>query len=427
MKKAFVLFSVLIMTVMTASLVMAGGQSAKSGGSKTIKVLLSEEPSQLAAFMTVLQKWAAETGNSVETVVIPYDDQLTKFPQMARNRDLPDLVYTTRLAHLYPEEFVDFSKELDTSIFEPKALEIIGKPHVFNALNSLPIQFTITIVYYNADAFSRAGLQPPAVDKPWTVAELFANGKILQERGGVKYGVAMDFSRARYDNMMYMNGGSMVAKSGNTYQVAINSPQNIEALQTFINANNAGILPKAIWAGGSTDNPADYFKNGDVGIYFSGSWNYNAFANDIKSFRWDVMPSPAGKAGRSAILGGSGLAVPKNAANSALALQFINWFYANPANFQTFLDIDKGMSSLKSVIYRPPTTQGAADYTVMQAEVANVARTFIDDEDSYWRTYKDNEYRDYLKQAVNGDLAASAALNAFARELSESSKWAIKP
>ena len=424
MKKAFFLFSIF---VMIASFVMAGGQRAKSGGSKTIKVLLSEEPSQLTAFMTVLQKWAAETGNTVEPIVIPYDDQLTKFPQMARNRDLPDLVYTTRLAHLYPEEFVDFSKELDTSIFEPKALEIIGKPHVFNALKALPIQFTITIVYYNADAFSRASLQPPAVDKPWTVAELFANGKILQERGGVKYGVAVDFSRARYDNMMYMNGGSMVAKTGNTWQVAINSPQNIEALQTFINANNEGILPKAIWAGGSTDNPADYFKNGDVGIYFSGSWNYNAFVNDIKSFRWGVMPSPAGKAGRSAILGGTGLGVPKNSANSTLALEFVRWFYANPANFQTFLDIDKGMSSLKSVIYRPPTAQGAADYTVMQAEVANVANTFIDDEDSYWRTYKDNEYRDYLKQAVNGDLSASAALNGFARELSESSKWAIKP
>jgi alpha-1,4-digalacturonate transport system substrate-binding protein len=61
----------------------------------------------------------------------------------------------------------------------------------------------------------------------------------------------------------------------------------------------------------------------------------------------------------------------------------------------------------------------------MQSEVANVSRLFSEDEDSYWRTYKDNEYRDYLKQAVNGDLSAADALNTFARELSESSKWAI--
>jgi alpha-1,4-digalacturonate transport system substrate-binding protein len=403
---------------------MAGGQKSASSG-QTLKVLLSEEPSSTAAFMTVLEKWAAETGKTVEPVVIPYDDQLTKFPLMARNRDLPDLIYTTRLAHLYPEEFVDFTNVLDASIFEPKALEIIAKDYIFNQVGSLPIQFTITIVFYNADAFAKAGLTPPTVNNPWTIEEIFANGRKLQESGAVKYGVAMDFSRARYDNMMYMNGGSMVVQDGNAFKVAINSPQNIEALQTFIAANNSGVMPKAIWAGGSTDNPGDYFKNGDVGIYFSGSWNYNAFTTDIKSFKWGVMPSPRGKAGRSAILGGTGLAVPKNAPNRQLAEDFIKWFYTNPANFKIFLDVDKGMSSLKGVTYVPPSPQGKVDYEIMQAEVANVSRLFSVDEDSYWRTYKDNEYRDYLKQAVNGDLSAADALNAFARELSESSKWAI--
>ncbi|GHV95715.1 sugar ABC transporter substrate-binding protein [Spirochaetia bacterium] len=423
MKKALFLFLAILVTV---SMVMAGGQKSAATGSKTLKVLLSEEPAQLTALMTVLEKWATETGNKVEPMVIPYDDQLTKFPLMLRNRDLPDLVYTTRLAHLYPEEFVDFSKQIDTSIFEPKALEVIGKEYVFKQLSSLPIQFTITIVYYNIDAFAKAGMAVPTVDKPWTIAELFANGKKLQDSGAVKYGVAMDFSRARYDNIMYMNGGSMVERNGDTWKVAINSPQNIEALQTFINANNAGILPKAIWAGGSTDNPGDYFKNGDVGIYFSGSWNYNTYVRDITSFKWGVMPSPMGKVSRSAILGGTGLAIPKNSPNSSLAVEFIRWFYSNPANFQVFLDIDKGMSSLKTITYRPPTPQGIADYAVMQAEIANVTRAFSEDEASYWRTYKDNEYRDYLKQAVNGDLSASAALNAFARELSTSSKWPIK-
>jgi alpha-1,4-digalacturonate transport system substrate-binding protein len=421
MKKMWALF---LAFVIIAPVVMAGGQKGASSG-KTLKVLLSEEPSSTAALMTVLEKWAAETGKTVEPVVIPYDDQLTKFPLMAKNKDLPDVVYTTRLAHLYPEEFVDFANVIDSSIFEPKALEIIAKDYIFNQVGSLPIQFTITIVYYNADAFAKAGLTPPTVNNPWTIEEVFANGKKLQESGGVKYGVAMDFSRARYDNMMYMNGGSITVKDGNAFKVAINSPQNIEALQTFIDANNSGVMPKAIWAGGSTDNPADYFKNGDVGIYFSGSWNYNAFTDDIKSFNWGVMPSPRGKVGRSAILGGTGLAVPKNAPNRQLAEDFIKWLYTNPANFKVFLDVDQGMSSLKGVTYTPPSQQGKTDYEIMQAEVANVTRLFSVDEDSYWRTYKDNEYRDYLKQAVNGDLSAAEALNAFARELSESSKWVI--
>ncbi|MCL2479637.1 MAG: extracellular solute-binding protein [Treponema sp.] len=420
MKKTLLIF---LMAILSVSVVMASGGQQSSSGSKTIRVLLSDEPSSGDALMTVLNKWADETGNKVEPLVIPYDDQLTKFPQMAKNKDLPDLVATTRLGQLYPDEFTDFSTVLDTSVFEQQALQSIGKAYMTGTLTTVPYQFTITMVYYNADAFAKAGLQPPTVDKPWTVADLFANGRILQQKGGVKYGVAMDFSRARYDNMMYMNGGSLVSKSGDTWKVAVNSPNNIEALQSFIDANNAGIMPKAIWAGGSTDNPADYFKNGDVGMYFSGSWNYSSFVTDIKSFTWGVMPSPVGKAGRSAILGGSGLAVPKNAPNRDLALQFIKWFFETPSNYQAFLDIDKGMSALKGITYRPSNPQGIADYAVMQAEVPNVTMAFNQDEDSSWRTYKDNEYRDYLKQAVNGDLTATAALNGFARDLSVASKW----
>jgi alpha-1,4-digalacturonate transport system substrate-binding protein len=411
-------------------LVMAGGQGGRAGSSAAartnLRVLLSEEPSSGDALMTTLRKWAAETGKTVEPMVIPYDDQLTKFPLMARNRDLPDLVFTTRLTRLYPDEFIDFTSQIDISLFEPMALEIIGQDYSSKRNACLPLQFTITIAYYNADAFAKAGLQPPTVNAPWTVDQLFANGKILQEKGGVKYGVAMDFSRARYDNMMYMNGGSMVVQDGNAFKVAINSQQNIDALQTFVDANNNGIMPKAIWAGGSTDNPGDYFKNGDVGIYFSGTWNYNAFTNDITAFNWAIMPSPSGKTGRSAILGGSGLAIPQNAPGKELAMDFVRWLYTNPKNFQDYLALDKGMSSLKGVSYTPPNAKIATDYQVMQAEVSNVSPLFGVDESSSWRNYKDNEYRNYLKQAVNGDITPSAALNDFAKELSESSKWAIR-
>ena len=108
----------------------------------------------------------------------------------------------------------------------------------------------------------------------------------------------MDFSRARYDNLMYMNGGSLTERDGDSFKVVVDSEQNVQALQSFIDVNEEGILPKAIWAGGSSDNPGDYFKNGDVGMYFSGSWNYNTFTNDITGFDWGVMPSPVGSGRR---------------------------------------------------------------------------------------------------------------------------------
>ena len=43
---------------------------------------------------------------------------------------------------------------------------------------------------------------------------------------------------------------------------------------------------------------------------------------------------------------------------------------------------------------------------------------------SEWRNYYDNEYRDALKQAVNGDLTPSDALTEFATALADKAGWA---
>lgn len=415
----------LIVLAIIAVPVFANGQSEqKATGPRTLSVLLSEEPSSGDALSLILDKWAAETGNKVERLVIPYDDQITKFPLMAKNKDLPDLVATTRLTRLYPDEFLDLSTVINMAIFEPQAVAIIGQDYTSNKNLCLPQQFTITNVYYNADAFKKAGIEVPTVDDPWTLDELYANAKLLQEKGGVKYGMAMDASRARYDNMIYMNGGSITVKNGNSFAVNVNSKANVEALEKFIEWNNT-VMPKAIWAGGTNDNPADYFKNGDVGIYFSGSWQYNGFYQDIKSFNWGVMPSPVGAKGPSAIMGGSGLAVPANADGKDLAIEFLKWFYEDSANFQEYLNNDKGLSSLKDVTYSPADPKVVADYKVLQSEVAKVSDAFNVDEQSNWRNYYDNEYRDALRQAVYGSVSAKDSLDDFANKLSKKSGWPL--
>lgn len=257
MKKVLSLLLVAAMALMlvacggsSSSTPAASGSTAASGSAEaptgqTLKVMLSEEPSSGDSFTTTLNKWAEETGNSVELMVIPYDDQLTKFPLMAKNKDLPDLVSTTRLSRLYPDEFVDLGQVVDTSIFEPMALEIISQEYNSDKLSCLPLQFTITNVFYNKDAFEAAGLEVPTVDDRWTMDEVYEAAAKLMADGGVKYGMAVDFSRARYDNLMYMNGGSMVEKDGDSFKVAINSQANIDTLQTFVDKNNEGIMPKA--------------------------------------------------------------------------------------------------------------------------------------------------------------------------------------
>jgi ABC-type glycerol-3-phosphate transport system substrate-binding protein len=421
MKKLLI---VAVVGAMVLALAGCNKATPKQITGKTMKIMLSEEPGSADALATAFSDWAAATGNKTDIMVIPYDDQLTKFPAMAKNKDLPDLISTTRLHQLYPEEFLDMRSVIDVSTFEETALKIVGKDYLSDKITGLTQQYTITNMYYNKDAFAKAGISAPTVDAPWTWDELYANAAKLQKSGGVKYGFAADVSRARYDILMYANGGSLVEKNGDKFVVTVNSPTNIATLDRFIKANNE-VMPRALWSGGTTDNPANYFKNGDIGIYLSGSWNYNAFFTEITKFKFGVMPTPKGPAGSSAIIGGAALAIPSNAKNKDVAIAFIKWLY-DPVNFQKYLNNDKGLSSLKGVIYQPPTPESAADYEVLQSEVKSITDTFMVDESSAWRTFLDNEYRTNLKRAVAGEMTAKTALDDFAKNLSEKSGWAKK-
>ncbi|WP_225420454.1 ABC transporter substrate-binding protein [Lapidilactobacillus bayanensis] len=399
--------------------------SSDAKESKTLTVLLSEEPSKTNALNNAFKKWAKETGNKLKTVVIPYDDQLTKFPLMLKNKDVPDIVATTRLMMLYPDEFTDLSKKMDTSIFDEKALKVINQDYTDTKVLGAPNQYTLSCYFYNKDAFKKAGITAPTVDNPWTLDELYANAERLKRDGDVKYGLAVDFSRARYDNLMYSNGGSMVKKDGKTFDVTINSNKNVKTLQKFISLNKSGVMPEVIWTGGSSDNPADYFKNGDVGIYLSGTWNYEPLNTDVSKFDFGVMPSPKGSEQQSVISGGSSLAIPKSAKNSKLAVQFLKWLYKDK-NLKEYLTNDKGISFVKDVSYVDKDPDVAADYKILQSELDHVTDQFLVDEQSQWRNYLDNEYRDYLKQAVSGEMSAKGALDAFAQDLSKKSDWAVK-
>lgn len=426
---------VTLAAAMTASLA-ACGSSAKDEAAattaadssepitgQTLTVMLSEEPGAEDALGNSLDNWAKETGNEIKKIIISHDDMRSKFPAMAKNKDLPDLVSTTFLHQLYPDEFVKMEDVVDLSKFNDEAVKIIGKSFTSDDITGVPEQFTTTCMFYNKDAFAAAGIEAPTAEDPWTWDELYANAALLQEKAGVKYGFAADVSRARYDILMYANGGSLVEKDGDSFKVTLNSPQNVATLEQFVKANNDGVMPKAIWAGGTTDNPVEYFKNGDAAILLSGSWNYNTFANEISKFDFGVLVSPKGSECQSAIIGGAALAIPTNAKNAALAKQFVQWLFEG--HYQDYLQLHKGLSVMKDLSYEPDTDKAKEDFALMQNEVNYVTDTFMVDESSSWRTYKDNEYRDALKRAVSGEITAQEALDGFAKELAESSGWAM--
>jgi len=416
--------SMFMLTSALLGLAACGSQSDDSANEGTITVMLDSEPGQDDPVVHTMEKWKQETGNDYEILVVGYDDQLTKFPLMIKNDDLPDLLITTRLHKEYPEDFVDLSQEVDMDYFDPDLLRVaLGNYN--EGIQILPTQITVTNYFYNKEAFEEAGITPPTPDNLWTLEELYENAEKLVESAAVNFGLAVDYSRARYDNLMYSNGGSITETIDGQPVVAVNSPENIATLQKFIEANDEGIAPKNIWAGGSPDNPMNYFENGDVGIYLSGSFNYANIARDAK-IEFGVMPSPIGTKQQSALNGGRGWGVPKNSPNAALATEFVKWFYNSESTYQEFLDLDFGLPFMENYTYEPTSTFQADDYQLYVQELANIPEEFLVDEANQWGLYLEDDYRQAMSQAVSGELSAEEALNRVAERIAQNAGWAMK-
>ena len=146
--------------------------------------------------------------------------------------------------------------------------------------------------------------------------------------------------------------------------------------------------------------------------------------SDFVQFEFGVMPSPKGSECQSAIIGGAALAIPQNGKNTELAKQFVQWLFEEE-HYKEYLQLHKGLSVMNDVAYEPETDKAKEEFALMQAETDFVTDTFMTDESSSWRNYKDNEYRDALKRAVSGEITAKEALDGFAKQLSEASGWSM--
>jgi alpha-1,4-digalacturonate transport system substrate-binding protein len=89
--------------------------------------------------------------------------------------------------------------------------------------------------------------------------------------------------------------------------------------QRIVDWHKDGTMPREIWGGvaGTTYKGAnEEFVNGQVAVYFSGSWQVAQFAQKIKdAFDWSAAPQPCGPAACTGMPGGAGLVAVKYTRN----------------------------------------------------------------------------------------------------------------
>ena len=197
------------------------------------------------------------------------------------------------------------------SEFIPSTLETI---HFDNKYFGVPQASDAAFMYYRTDKIKSF---------PSTWQDLYSQAKA---NGGIVYqGASYEGLTCDYLELAFAAGGKVLSPDGK--KSAINSPQNLKALQFMVDGIKSGAAPKAV----TTYMEEESRRAFETGKYaFMRNWSYayalgNAKGSKVKG-KFKVAPFPTFEGGtKAAILGGHNLVVSAYSKNPKGAVQLIDF------------------------------------------------------------------------------------------------------
>ncbi|MFI7066767.1 extracellular solute-binding protein [Kribbella sp. NPDC050124] len=219
-------------------------------------------------------------------------------------------------------------------------------------VRALPYTVSVPTLFYNADLFKSAGLDPK--DPPTTIEEVRTSAKAIVASGhhGVYFGIA-DASKSDYLTQSVINsaGGSLIGENGS---VTIDSDQAVAGLEAVQGLTRSGLQP----AVGVEDALSDFAK-GNLGMFVVStavSGQLEAKAKGKFELRSAGFPAFGTSAPRPTFSGAGLMVLSKDSAKQAAAWQFVKFLTSKEG--YTMITKDLGYLPLRADIVADPQYLG---------------------------------------------------------------------
>ena len=272
---------------------------------------------------------------------------------------------------------------------------------------SIPFQRSAVVMYYNADMFAAAGLEPPTSWQTWAEA---AQALTVQDGDTTNYGLhfSSDWPYWLFQPLAIGAGQNIL---DDDCTVVFGDPAVIEAVQFYIDLSEVyGAMPAGVQASWPTD-PTDLASGATAMITHSSGSLVGLIAQ--ADFELGVMPYPGKEEGTYAsVPGGGNFYIMKGAPQEQqdAAWKFVE-FISGPEYVADY-SINTGYIANRASAY---------DTEAMLAYVAEVPQA-LDTRDAL--QYAGAElaiqnlgqvrgiFHDYLQRAINGEMTAADAMAA---------------
>jgi ABC-type glycerol-3-phosphate transport system substrate-binding protein len=330
--------------LLTATACSGSDSGGDAAGPVTVTVMTWESAETNAAIDKALAGFKDPdiTIKRVDTPSGGYGDKLASLTQAKK---LPDLFWCgndTEQQYTSQGLLVDWSKRIGDGDGDFKADKFVGSAMenwktADGQMGGLPSLMNTYGVWYNADAFTAAGIPEPKAG--WTWDDMYSAAAKLANKGGAKYGLVADQLTA-LDAPFTMSMYS-VSAGGAPFTDNVNHPTKAEADAKF--TEGVTKLVDAIKSGSvappgyDASNVQALFSAGKVPMMFGGQWLAAGFQTNKPKVKYGFAPFPQVTT-PATLYDSVGICTPQNTANEDAAykvLEYINtkvWDAVLPAS-----------------------------------------------------------------------------------------------
>jgi alpha-1,4-digalacturonate transport system substrate-binding protein len=185
-------------------------------------------------------------------------------------------------------------------------LQWMRVPGDTSSIPGFTTQLTVSGPFVNKTLFEQAGVAMPPAKATW---EDWAKAtKEVADKVQAPFPIAFDRSGHRFFGMAITQGAAVFDDKGNP---AVIDDGFKRAAKLIYDWHNSGVMSKELWgsvAGATYRGANEEFKNAQVVMYESGSWQISQFDKTIgTAFDWVAVPTPCGPANCSGMPGGAAL------------------------------------------------------------------------------------------------------------------------
>lgn len=200
-------------------------------------------------------------------------------------------------------------------------------------LYSAPFVSSMALLYYNADLFEAAGIEPPAADveQRWTWEQTLEAAKKISQLEGNPFGLVIEQSDGPYQILPLpaSKGAKLISDDGLTASGYVDSPEFIEAIEFYQSLFVDHKVTPAVY---DLAIGQEYFGTGQAGMMLGGTWGIQQLADDYPDLNWGVAPHPYFEGGVPATPTGSWhVGVNPRSENLEAAATFARWMTTEEA------------------------------------------------------------------------------------------------